>query len=162
MEKCPCGSGKSFSTCCEPIITGTESAQTAVELMRARYSAFVTSKIEFILDTIHPEKKAQHDERTLRSWAEKSQWLSIEILRTEKGGPSDTEGQVEFIARYRRKEKKEAHHEIASFKKNDNRWFFYDGEAPNPEQYVREQAKVGRNDPCPCGSGKKFKKCCSK
>ncbi|PJC67711.1 MAG: YecA family protein, partial [Zetaproteobacteria bacterium CG_4_8_14_3_um_filter_59_5] len=24
----------------------------------------------------------------------------------------------------------------------------------------RELAKVGRNDPCPCGSGKKFKKCC--
>jgi len=24
----------------------------------------------------------------------------------------------------------------------------------------REQAKVGRNDPCPCGSGKKYKKCC--
>ena len=26
--------------------------------------------------------------------------------------------------------------------------------------YVREQPKVGRNDPCPCGSGRKFKKCC--
>lgn len=26
--------------------------------------------------------------------------------------------------------------------------------------FVREQPKVGRNDPCPCGSGKKFKKCC--
>ena len=26
--------------------------------------------------------------------------------------------------------------------------------------YQREHPKVGRNDPCPCGSGKKFKKCC--
>lgn len=26
--------------------------------------------------------------------------------------------------------------------------------------YVRPEAKVGRNDPCPCGSGKKSKKCC--
>ena len=26
--------------------------------------------------------------------------------------------------------------------------------------YVRETAKVGRNDPCPCGSGKKYKRCC--
>jgi uncharacterized protein len=25
----------------------------------------------------------------------------------------------------------------------------------------REDARIGRNDPCPCGSGKKFKKCCS-
>jgi preprotein translocase subunit SecA len=28
-----------------------------------------------------------------------------------------------------------------------------------PQQVVRGQAKVGRNDPCPCGSGKKYKKC---
>ena len=37
-----------------------------------------------------------------------------------------------------------------------------DGGAPAPtprEPVVREQPKVGRNEPCPCGSGKKFKKC---
>ena len=31
-----------------------------------------------------------------------------------------------------------------------------------PETYRREQPKVGRNDPCPCGSGKKYKQCCGK
>ncbi|NLF08441.1 MAG: hypothetical protein GX594_10750 [Pirellulaceae bacterium] len=31
-----------------------------------------------------------------------------------------------------------------------------------PQPIRREQALVGRNDPCPCGSGKKFKKCCLK
>ena len=35
-----------------------------------------------------------------------------------------------------------------------------DGAAPQPQQ--RQQKKTGRNDPCPCGSGKKFKKCCGK
>lgn len=35
-----------------------------------------------------------------------------------------------------------------------------DGSAPEPAQ--REGKKVGRNDPCPCGSGKKYKKCCGK
>ena len=29
-----------------------------------------------------------------------------------------------------------------------------------PDPITRDEAKVGRNDPCPCGSGKKFKKCC--
>lgn len=162
MEKCPCGLDKLFSECCEPLINNAETAQTAEALMRARYSAFVKSKIDFILNTIHPEKKAQHDERTLRNWAQKSEWISIEILRTEKGEISDTEGEVEFIAKYRRKGKKEAHHEIAFFKKDEGKWLFYDGQAPTPEQYVRENSKVGRNDPCPCGSGKKYKKCCSK
>ena len=32
--------------------------------------------------------------------------------------------------------------------------------AANEEPYLREAPKVGRNDPCPCGSGKKYKKCC--
>ena len=30
------------------------------------------------------------------------------------------------------------------------------------ETFRRETPKVGRNDPCPCGSGKKFKRCCGK
>lgn len=34
--------------------------------------------------------------------------------------------------------------------------------APKPEQFIREEKKVGRNEPCPCGSGKKNKKCCNK
>jgi preprotein translocase subunit SecA len=33
------------------------------------------------------------------------------------------------------------------------------GDTPQVQQVVRGQEKVGRNDPCPCGSGKKFKKC---
>jgi preprotein translocase subunit SecA len=32
--------------------------------------------------------------------------------------------------------------------------------AAKVKQIVREAVKVGRNDPCPCGSGKKYKKCC--
>ena len=35
-------------------------------------------------------------------------------------------------------------------------------EGDDMEPYVRTQPKVGRNDPCPCGSGKKYKKCCGK
>ena len=34
------------------------------------------------------------------------------------------------------------------------------GETQQVQQVVRGAAKVGRNDPCPCGSGKKYKKCC--
>ena len=35
------------------------------------------------------------------------------------------------------------------------------GDDDQPQKpVVRDEAKVGRNDPCPCGSGKKYKKCC--
>ena len=30
------------------------------------------------------------------------------------------------------------------------------------EPYIRKHAKIGRNDSCPCGSGKKYKKCCGR
>ncbi len=40
----------------------------------------------------------------------------------------------------------------------------YEGQLPEEKvsTYKREAPKVGRNDPCPCGSGKKYKKCCGK
>ncbi len=41
----------------------------------------------------------------------------------------------------------------------DQPMFFGPPEEPAQQQAVRKNAKVGRNDPCPCGSGKKFKKC---
>jgi SEC-C motif domain protein len=52
------------------------------------------------------------------------------------------------------------HHEKASFKKEeDGKWYFEDGKV-QVQPYERTGEKVGRNDPCHCGSGKKFKKCC--
>lgn len=43
-------------------------------------------------------------------------------------------------------------------------WDMMEGKTPksNIVTFKREQPKVGRNDPCPCGSGKKYKKCCGK
>ena len=42
----------------------------------------------------------------------------------------------------------------------DGRWV-YTGQVNESGKTVRREApKVGRNDPCPCGSGKKYKKCC--
>ena len=53
-----------------------------------------------------------------------------------------------------------AHHEVATFRKVEDRWYFVDGKMAKHETFVRQAPKVGRNDPCPCGSGKKYKKCC--
>ncbi len=41
----------------------------------------------------------------------------------------------------------------------DQPMFYGPAEAPPKQQAIRKDAKVGRNDPCPCGSGKKYKKC---
>jgi SEC-C motif-containing protein len=160
MQTCPCGSGQSFSDCCEPVISGTRAAATAEALMRARYSAYASGRLEFLGESLHPEHRKDYDPEATRRWARDSSWLSLEIRSTDGGGVDDQEGRVEFVASYREKGAIHRHHEVSQFLKLDGTWYFVDGTLQKPETQTRVVPKVGRNDPCPCGSGKKFKKCC--
>jgi len=164
MEKkiCPCGSGRAYAECCEPIITGKAKAATAEALMRARYSAYVTHEIDFIASScVRQEGDSDIDLEETRRWSEESQWLGLTIHQTEKGGPNDDEGIVDFSASYVRKGLKDEHREIAGFKKVDGAWLYAEGRLA-ATTIVRAGPKVGRNDQCPCGSGKKYKHCCGK
>ncbi|MEZ4600975.1 MAG: YchJ family protein [Syntrophotaleaceae bacterium] len=160
MNNCPCGSGKDYAACCEPIISGKTPAETAEQLMRARYSAHVKVAVDFLFESTHPDHRQGYDHKGTRDWAEKAEWHGLQILDTAQGGPDDEAGEVEFIARYRDKGGVHSYHERGQFKRKNKRWFFAEG------VMVKEQplssSKVGRNDPCPCGSGSKFKKCCGK
>ena len=162
MEQCPCGSGKEYHACCGPLHSGEAQANTAEALMRSRYSAFAKGKIPYILDTVHPDKRSEHNEKEIRSWSANSTWHGLEIVDTKFGLKTDDEGTVEFIAHFTDKNRRLRHHELAQFKKHEDRWYFYDGSAVKPKTVIREAPKVGRNDPCICGSGKKYKKCCGK
>ena len=161
MKTCPCGTGLSYAECCEPYITGAKNAPTAEALMRSRYTAYVEQAIDYIVDTCAQDEKDRIDVKQTRKWSEKSKWLGLKILSTEKGGPLDTEGTVEFQASYEMDGLRDIHHEKAGFKKTDGRWFYDEGNVV-PKTIVRTGPKVGRNDPCPCGSGKKYKHCCGK
>ena len=161
-ELCPCGSKKEFGACCGPIITGTKKAETAEELMRSRYTAYVTHDIDHIVKTCRAGNEEDGiDLEETRRWSEESTWQGLKILRTEKGSASDKEGIVEFSATYTRKGLRDVHLERAYFKKENDTWIYEAGELI-PTTIVREGEKVGRNDPCPCGSGKKYKKCCGR
>jgi len=162
MELCPCGSGKSYVRCCKPLHKGAACAVTAEQLMRSRYCAYVKTEVDYILRTTMPKTRETLDANATRSWSTRAEWQKLEILSTTGGGPDDTEGTVEFIAHYNEKEQRRHHHEIGKFKKYRGKWYYDDGELPAPKQVVRETPKIGRNDPCPCGSGKKYKKCCGK
>jgi SEC-C motif domain protein len=160
MEMCPCGRGKDYADCCAPLIQGARDAATAEELMRSRYSAYAKSEIDYIYATTHAKQRSKFNHKESLAWSRNTEWQSLEILRTEAGGADDESGIVEFMARYREKGKAVQHHEVAEFVKQEGRWYFMDGHAPKPVQVHRQGPKIGRNDPCPCGSGKKFKKCC--
>ncbi len=156
---CSCGNAVPFAECCEPLLTGVRSAETAEALMRARYSAYANGEIGFIERTHDPASSEKFDRESTLSWSKRSEWIGFEVLSLEGGGPEDDEGKVEFVARYRFQGQEHAHHETASFKRVDAQWFFIDGEMAGHETFRRATVKVGRNDPCSCGSGKKYKKC---
>lgn len=163
MEKCPCNSQKNYQDCCEPLHQNKIRANTAEQLMRSRYSAYVKHDVDFIFNTVLPEKREEGDRENIRTWSENSQWLGLEILKTVKGQENDNDGEVEFIASYSDAKNKEMkHHENAVFKKIDGDWFFEEGFEVKQKTIVNLEPKINRNDPCPCGSGKKFKKCCGR
>jgi SEC-C motif-containing protein len=157
MEYCPCGSGRGYGECCGPYLAGSLPAPTAESLMRSRYTAYVRSNVDYIVSTCTETEGI--DLESTRKWSEKSNWLGLKIHRSVQGQAEDSTGEVEFSATYVLDGLREEHREIAKFEKKDGRWLYSEGEVV-PRTVVRESPKVGRNDPCPCGSGKKYKKCC--
>jgi SEC-C motif-containing protein len=153
-------SEKDYSQCCEPIIEG-QKAETAEQLMRARYTAYSQTNMDFIEKTHDPKTLKNTDMKANREWAEQTKWKGLEILSTENGTASDNTGVVEFRAQYSDGTNESSHHEISEFIKRGDTWYFSKGKAPENFQIVNTEPKVGRNDPCPCGSGKKYKKCCA-
>ena len=158
--QCPCQSGKTFATCCEPIIQGQKVAVTAEELMRARYTAYTQVEMAFIEKTHDPETRGDVDMDANRKWAESTKWTGLEIHETKQGGANDEVGTVAFTATFETDQGPQRHSELSFFRKRDGQWYFVDASDPTKQPVVRSQPKIGRNDPCPCGSGKKYKKCC--
>ena len=134
--------------------------KTAEELMRARYHAYETCDMEFIKESHDPDNTEGIDWAECEKWARESQWLGLEIISTTKGGEDDKDGIVEFKATYIENGKTIVHHERSYFIKKNGVWF-YQKWLPITSTRINEN-KVGRNDPCPCGSGKKYKNCCGK
>jgi len=155
-KSCPCTSGRAFDQCCGPYLSGTQFPPTAEALMRSRYSAFATGNIDYLHDTLVPDTREDFEREAAEEWARTSEWTGLDIRSTEKGGAGDDEGWVEFVARFRQEGEDRLHHETGHFTKTDGRWFYADG--VRGTRPVRVE-KIGRNDPCPCGSGKKYKKC---
>lgn len=140
IKPCPCGSGKAFAECCKPVIDGAAAASPEV-LMRSRYSAYVEGEWEYLRQSWHP------DSRPSRVRPIDTEWLGLSILRAE----GDI---VEFSAGFREGDKIKALHETSRFGMSEGHWRYIDGTV--------EIRTLGRNDPCPCGSGKKCKQCCGR
>jgi len=158
MTLCTCGSGQAFDACCGPIIEGAPPA-TAEALLRSRYTAFATGNTAYLIETLAPEMRDEFDQIEAESTAAGAEWQKLDVRTVIGGGVDDDTGTIEFVADFRLRGEPRIHHELSQFRREEGRWLCAGGQM-NPKQPPRQVDKVGRNDPCPCGSGKKYKKCC--
>lgn len=124
-QTCPCGSGRDYEACCEPCLKGKIHAATAEQLMRSRYTAYVMHDEGYLLATWHGSTRPQQlDPDT----TETVKWTGLKIVSKHAGGVDDTQGVVEFVARYKVNGKAYRLHEGSRFVRQQDRWFYLDGE----------------------------------
>ena len=150
-KPCPCGSGLKYVDCCGLYHHGDQLPQTAQQLMRSRYSAFVLGNCEYLLQSWH--ESTRPEQLQLESGVS---WFGLRIVDCYAGGADDIEGFVEFEAKFAGNDRLQCLHERSHFMREQGRWYYVDGQIYPPPK----AEKIARNGPCPCGSGKKFKRCC--
>ena len=122
MSSCYCGNSVSFQDCCEPYIKGIANAPTAEKLMRSRYSAFATGAADYLVNTTHISKRRLHNKKDILAWSQANKWLKLEVI-------ASTETTVTFKAYYLDENlKAQVHYEHSTFKLEDGKWFYVDGE----------------------------------
>lgn len=148
---CPCGSGQALADCCSRYHRGAL-PENAEKLMRSRYSAYVLGLIDYLVGSTLPIQQAALDREAISAWSRQSQWLGLTVESAESISGQPAHAFVTFVAHWREPDGEHSQRERSAFVQVDGRWYFIDPSVP---------LKAGRNDPCPCGGGQKFKKCCA-
>ena len=144
MQNCPCGSQLSYAECCQPLHQGNP-ASSAEALMRSRYTAFSMGLVDYLVSSHHPSKRPPNERQALKQSMENTRWLNLQIMDSQPDC-------VEFIATYEENGQLGQLRERSNFVRENGHWYYLNGELlPAP--------KISRNDFCPCGSDRKFKKC---
>lgn len=147
VESCPCCSGKSYAVCCGPIHAGGAAASPEA-LMRSRFAAHALGLFDYILASWSDEARPAVDQVGLREWLTVAQFGHLRVIAAQ-------DDWVEFECWYKQNDQLEQLHDRSYFVHEHGHWRYHRSEAPRSKPSV-----PGRNDPCPCGSGKKHKKCC--
>lgn len=166
MSICPCGSALPYQSCCQPLHLGTATANSAQQLMMSRYAAFVTQDIDYLICTHSPATRSEVNKEEILQWARNSKWLALEIIDA-----AAAKNKIEFIAWYKIDDKLHCHHELSLFTMEQiddalNKYCHHRQELTQAWYYhsaiptTHRVTSPKRNDPCICGSGKKFKRCC--
>ena len=121
---CHCGTTKTYQDCCEIFHRNNGKTETAEQLMRSRYSAFVIADGDYLMATHHSSTRPTKDKKAIVKWAKSVQWIKLEVLETSKGSKDDIEGTVTFNAYFFENGNVDVIHEKSAFVKENEQWFY--------------------------------------
>jgi SEC-C motif domain protein len=123
-DPCPCGSGKKYKKCCRPYHAGL-AAPTPVDLLRARYSAYVLRNIDFIMKTTHPESphiEVEHRWRaSLESYTMRTIYEALDILEIKDDAITYRVQYYNMLGRG-----SENYTTISNFRQYEGKWYYFD------------------------------------
>jgi SEC-C motif domain protein len=134
-------------------------AATAEALMRSRFTAHVIGDAQHLHRTYLASSRRPYDES--KDAVDDVEWTRL-VVHAHETGPKPETATVDFTAYYTGDGGEQALHEKSEFLRLDGNWFYVRALRVGPAPLRSTQPKIGRNDPCPCGSGRKYKHCCGR
>lgn len=129
LEKpCPCNDSKAYKECCFIGHDAIDLIETAEQLMRSRYSAFVLANIEYLMSSHHSSTRPTNEKNEILKWTKAVKWIRLDVLNSTNGLKEDDEGTVEFKAFFEEDGKVSVIHENSKFVKENGHWVYL-GEA---------------------------------
>ena len=145
-DTCPCCSALPYAQCCQPLHLGGR-AISPEALMRSRFSAHALGLLPYIVHSWSAEGRAALDQSELARWLANARFGRLIVRAAEADW-------VEFECWYLQDGQLQHLHDRSFFIQQDGHWRYHESKAPR-----LPATRIGRNDPCPCGSGKKSKQC---
>ena len=127
LSLCPCKSRETYAACCQPFHLGRAKPETAVQLMRSRYSAYFFRLVDYLVATTHPDTREPGLKAHLAESIHEANWSFLTILGSSKGGADDKTGKVEFVAEYFETGQRFELHERSRFRRYKGAWKYLDG-----------------------------------
>lgn len=158
-SNCYCGNEKSYDACCKPLHEGKLKPPTPESLMRSRFSAYKLSLIDYLEATHHPKYHWQDERKGIEESCKNNTWDSLKVFKSEVDKKQKHLGKVAFAAYYSSNSASHVLCEFSNFILENEQWYYTDGIHAENESELAKLCGINRNDPCWCGSGKKYKKC---
>lgn len=123
-EQCPCGTGKDYQECCGVFHSDISKVETAEQLMRSRYTAFVKANGDYLMKSQHSSTRRPEQKFDLVRWAMSVKWLRLEVLEVIDGEAEDDKGEVLFNAYYMERFRNRCLNEHSRFVKENGHWVY--------------------------------------